>query len=55
MEMGTVIVIAIVAGLCIAFSGKNVFKNDGGGSGGSSGGGSSSSGGSSNTTTGGDA
>ena len=42
MEMGTVIVVAIVAGLCLAFGGKNLFKNQGGGgNGGSSNGGSS--------------
>lgn len=44
--MGTIIIIAVLAVLFIAFGGKNVFKNSGGsgGSGGSSSGGSSSGG-----------
>lgn len=40
--MGTIIIIAVIAVLFIAFGGKNVFKNSGGSSsGGSSSGGSS--------------
>lgn len=39
METGTLIIVLILAGLCIAFSGKNVFKNsNNGGNGGSKGG-----------------
>lgn len=50
METGTLIILVIVAGLCIAFGGQNIFKNKGGngGSGGNSGGGGISSGGGDN-------
>lgn len=39
MSTGTLVIVAVVAGLFIAFGGKNVFRNEGGGS--SKGGGSS--------------
>lgn len=50
MELGQIIVIIVIIGLCIFFGGKNVLRDDGGSNGkGGSGGGNSGSNNSNNT------